>query len=133
MKRALAIAVVPAFVMYLYWPAALQGQAPRASARSGAAVEIAPAVHHDVSPPLREIPIERHPRPLHLHPVLPIPHGAVSDQPDPFLQTSIETLSLPATPGLNFDGIGVGFPGFAPDAAPPDPNGAVGATQYVQW
>jgi len=39
--------------------------------------------------------------------------------------------------GLNFDGVGVGFTGpagaFTPDAAPPDTNGAVGTTQYVQW
>ena len=35
------------------------------------------------------------------------------------------------------DGVGVGFTGpqgtFTPDAAPPDTNGAVGITQYVQW
>ena len=36
---------------------------------------------------------------------------------------------MPA-PGLNFDG--VGYPGVACSCAPPDPNGEVGATQYVQ-
>jgi len=34
---------------------------------------------------------------------------------------------------LNFAGVGNGDYGFAPNAAPPDTNGAVGATQYVQW
>jgi hypothetical protein len=32
----------------------------------------------------------------------------------------------------SFDGLGVGG-GYTPNAAPPDPNGAVGLTQYVQW
>ena len=33
---------------------------------------------------------------------------------------------------LNFDGLGNGG-GYTPSAAPPDTNGAIGATQYVQW
>lgn len=33
---------------------------------------------------------------------------------------------------VSFDGLGVGG-GYTPNAAPPDTNGAVGATQYVQW
>ncbi|HEX8118646.1 MAG TPA: hypothetical protein VF521_15330, partial [Pyrinomonadaceae bacterium] len=33
---------------------------------------------------------------------------------------------------LNFDGLGTGG-GYTPNAAPPDTNGAIGATQYVQW
>jgi len=36
-------------------------------------------------------------------------------------------------PGLNFPGVGAGDYGFTPNTAPPDANGAVGATQYVQW
>jgi hypothetical protein len=55
-----------------------------------------------------------------------------SAQADPALQQS----NLPfvsATLGLNFEGIGNGQFGFIPNAAPPDTNGAVGATQYVQW
>lgn len=35
--------------------------------------------------------------------------------------------------GLNFEGLGNGFANFSVDSAPPDTNGAVGATQYVQW
>ena len=37
------------------------------------------------------------------------------------------------TAGTGFDGIGNGAYGFVPNAAPPDTNGAVGSTQYVQW
>lgn len=39
--------------------------------------------------------------------------------------------AVSATAGLNFDG--VGLPGYSPTGAPPDTNGAAGATQYVQW
>ena len=35
-----------------------------------------------------------------------------------------------ATIGLNFDGVGQGFPGFTVASAPPDTQGAVGSTQY---
>jgi hypothetical protein len=48
------------------------------------------------------------------------------------LQSSPTAASAPATT-LNFLGVGKGFPGFTVNSAPPDTNGAVGATQYVQW
>ncbi|WP_162180413.1 hypothetical protein [Methylocapsa aurea] len=55
-------------------------------------------------------------------------------QPDPALQTSRGPL-ISVTPGLNFDGIDEaaqqGASGLL--AIPPDTNGAVGATQFVQW
>jgi hypothetical protein len=41
--------------------------------------------------------------------------------------------SAPSPTGLSFDGVGVGLAGFAPASNPPDVNGRVGATQYVQW
>src|SRR5437764_1389986 len=41
-------------------------------------------------------------------------------------------LSAP-TAGLIFDGIGTTLGGFVPGSNPPDTNGRVGATQYVQW
>jgi hypothetical protein len=34
---------------------------------------------------------------------------------------------------VSFEGVGVGIPGFVPTSNPPDTNGRVGATQYVQW
>src|SRR5499425_3323951 len=52
--------------------------------------------------------------------------------PDTALQTSAVT--APTVGNVNsFDGVGQGAFGFTPNAAPPDTNGAVGATQYVQW
>jgi hypothetical protein len=48
------------------------------------------------------------------------------------LQTSAGPL-VTTTAGLNFDGIGQGTYGYTVNSAPPDTNGAVGATQFMQW
>jgi len=48
---------------------------------------------------------------------------------DPAVQTKLSAPNMPS-PGLNFDGIA--FPGVNCNCAPPDTNGEVGATQYVQ-
>jgi hypothetical protein len=93
--------------------------------------------HFDESPPLRDMPVvppadggrRRHPVKL-LHPPRAVPRSFA----DPAAQTSAFAAPLVAvTAGLNFDGLGNGFPGFTVTSAPPDTNGAVGATQYVQW
>ncbi|HWZ46317.1 MAG TPA: hypothetical protein VNW97_22790 [Candidatus Saccharimonadales bacterium] len=52
----------------------------------------------------------------------------VHQQTAPFVPAAL----APAV-GLGFEGLGNGTLGFTPNAAPPDTNGAVGATQYVQW
>jgi len=108
------------------------------SAQSGETwgrAEVSSASRHDVSPPLREIkpilprfgaPHEK-PRPIPLQHV----EGLKEGQADPVTQSSANVL-VSATTGLSFDGLGVGG-GYTPDAAPPDTNGTVGATQYVQW
>src|SRR6266571_8903933 len=62
-----------------------------------------------------------------------IPHKH-KDSPDPVVQnfgfsSDIASLNMPATT-LNFNGIP--FPGVACNCAPPDTNGEVGASQYVQ-
>jgi hypothetical protein len=41
--------------------------------------------------------------------------------------------SAPSSTGLNFEGIGEGLAGFLVGGNPPDVNGRVGATQFVQW
>ncbi len=98
-------------------------------------------VHHDVSQPLRDLvkgaaaqpSAEQESEPIRR---IPVPVGVKpADVPDPVLQTSraeAPTLLGP-TPGLNFEGMGTGLPGFNIAGAPPDTNGAVGLTQYVQW
>jgi hypothetical protein len=50
--------------------------------------------------------------------------------------TALQTISLAApTVGniTSFPGVGQGDYGFTPNAAPPDTNGAVGDTQFVEW
>src|SRR5436309_5305278 len=91
---------------------------------------------HETSEPLRNIPPLPPQAGQHRKAVYHIPHHLAPAQPDPALQTQAGSLAAPAT-DKNFLGVGIGFSGpqgtFAPDAAPPDTNGAVGATQYVQW
>ena len=98
--------------------------------------EVSPDVHHDISAPLRDLVAAPVSAPRHKKPLRPLSSSAKGGPgggaTDPVLQTSATT-PLPVRVGLNFAGVGDGDYGFAPNAAPPDPNGAVGATQYVQW
>ncbi len=95
-------------------------------------VEVTAATHHDVSPPLREIEQRIEKRGFRIKPVGPIPHEPSVSVEDPVVQTTVGPLVGTAA-GLNFAGVGDGDYGFVPNAAPPDTNGAVGATQFVQW
>src|SRR6266581_9099642 len=95
--------------------------------------EVTPAVKHDTSPSLRDMKVPPRSdvpreRPLRLMP----PGQAITNQPDPVVQASAGPLVV-VNSGLSFAGVGNGNYGFVPNAAPPDTNGAVGATQYVQW
>ena len=104
-------------------------------------------VHHDVSPPLRDLMknaplVPQTQEEAEEVKLIPLPSGfKPADVPDRALQppfaaaaTSAAQTPLALTPGLNFDGIGQGVPpGFSIHLAPPDTNGAVGLTQYVQW
>ena len=85
---------------------------------------------HDVSPPLRDIPqLPVQLDPLH---VMFEPSGfpaPVSNRADTVVQSTMAPNAMPA-PILNFTGIP--FPGVACNCAPPDTDGEVGATQYVQ-
>jgi hypothetical protein len=93
-------------------------------------------VHRDVSPPLREM-VKLMPAPsLAKHeaePVrrIPLPSGLSMLPEDPIRQQTV----VPFTPvvGTSFEGLGNGQYGFSVTGAPPDTNGTVGATQYVQW
>jgi hypothetical protein len=108
-----------------------------ASAQSHNGVEVNAAVHHDVSPPLRDVhsapllPTIHGDRPLRL---LPSGPGGASPQTPGALQTTTGPL-VSTTAGLNFNGVGdtSNTPSNPCNCAPPDTNGAVGATQYVQW
>ena len=95
--------------------------------------EVSAAVQRDVSRPLRDIPISPGARRLTEKPLFRLPGGnSPTSAPDPVLQTTGGPL-VATSAGQNFAGVGNGDYGFVPNAAPPDTNGAVGATQYVQW
>src|SRR5579863_1694945 len=93
-------------------------------------------LHHDVSPPLGEMIRNAKPgeheeeeaEPVHS---IPLPLGLRPLLEDPVRQYG--TTGFSPQLGLNFEGIGNGEYNFWVEYAPPDPNGAVGATQYVQW
>ncbi len=70
------------------------------------------------------------------HPARPLPWLDGPGSPDDaVVQWNVATQAA-TTAGLGFDGVGQGFTGpqgtFTVNAAPPDTNGAVGTTQYVQ-
>ncbi len=97
---------------------------------SSSHVTVGHSVKNDTSRPLRSIrPIPIRPTPDHEanpNPQVPIKGMA---RPEAARQTRHFPNAMPGT-GLNFDGIP--FPGVACNCAPPDTNGEVGATQYVQ-
>ena len=116
------------------FPATAQGDHTRAQE------EVTKEGKHDISPPLREIePPLIQPGPAREKPLRPWRASRQSGAPrqvDPILQRSPSS-SIATTLGNNFDGLGHGFVGpqgsFTVNFVPPDPNGAVGATQFVEW
>jgi len=101
------------------------------------------SVHNDVSPAVRDLPdiqqsastvaAKHEAEPLRRIP-LP-PRLKPENEPDLALQhtTALAPGGLAPTAGLGFDGLGNASLGFTVNSAPPDTNGAVGETQYVQW
>src|ERR1700680_81270 len=94
-------------------------------------------VHHDVSLPLSEMikhapPLSLQHRPVEPMRLIPLPAGLQAIQEDPVIQVGSVTLATPAVTS-SFEGLGNGQYGFSVTSAPPDTNGTVGATQYVQW
>jgi hypothetical protein len=125
-KRSIAVTATLVLVGILPGATAIaKSSSPRA--------DVSAAVHHDVSPPLRGMaPASPTAHRLTERPLRLV--GSIgSDQPDGALQSTAAGPAVATTPGLNFAGVGNADYGFSPDAAPPDTNGAVGATQYVQW
>jgi hypothetical protein len=109
-------------------------------ARSGNPFDIEVIVEdgHEFHKPLRDVePPNKQTNPPRVMP-LGRPHpGAGSIEAADTVVQKTPLAAAPTTAGLGFDGVGRGFTGpqgsFTVDAAPPDTNGAVGTTQYVQW
>lgn len=100
--------------------------------------EVTPATQHDTLHSLRGVM----PRPddlaknPHAHPLHPLPFiDGPGNQTDAAVQGAGTGSFAPAL-GAGFEGVGQGFSGpqgtFSVNSAPPDTNGAVGATQYFQ-
>src|SRR5437762_1236216 len=132
-----SIAILLALVgLGLFSAGSLSAQAPNANQQSGGPT-VGASYKNDISPPVRNMPPWKASDLKAQHeanenPKVPYRHH---DTPDPVIQKShVSTLdllapSLPA-PLRNFNGIP--FPGVGCNCAPPDTNGAVGQTQYVQ-
>jgi hypothetical protein len=106
-----------------------------ANAESYGPPEVRPAVHSDSLPSLKDVIVRKQlSEKPHIIPVWRIPLHS-SGMADAAVQSNVATLTVPATLS-NILGVGVGFTGpagaFTPNSAPPDTDGAVGATQYVQ-
>jgi hypothetical protein len=88
------------------------------------------SVRNDTSPALRDMAlIAPHPWREHEVNLNPSIYKASTPKPDGARQTRRFPNNMPS-PALNFDG--VGFPGVNCNCAPPDTDGEVGSTQYVQ-
>ncbi len=108
-----------------------QNQTPSAFAQNGAGnVTVGRDYKHDVSPKLRDItPVHIPPKHQHEADNLPAIKTGHTNATDPVVQGSLALSAMPS-PILNFNGIP--FPGVACNCAPPDTDGEVGLTQYVQ-
>ena len=93
------------------------------------------AWHSDLSRPLREQPLVWPPKETeheaNLNPKIPHQH---QDGPDPVIQSSFwqRMINTPAIPSPLLTWNGIQYPGVGCNCAPPDTDGEVGKTQYVQ-
>ena len=120
---------------------AVLGADPFAAAQENPDIQFGESYRNDVSPALRDLPAlwpppapsdgqDSESREANLNPKLPLPlHVDVSD---PVIDHGEARLAPNAMPTriLSFDGIS--YPGVVCNCVPPDTDGAVGSTQYVQ-
>jgi hypothetical protein len=127
-KRLLCAFVLAACALLLSMPMIAQNN-------SSPAPTVTHAVKFAVSPPLRELAKLPQPAQYGFHEVNPlgrIPMKEFGKVVDPVEQSFAGPASNYSL-GLNFLGVGNGFPNYSVPDAPPDTNMAVGDTQVVQW
>jgi hypothetical protein len=135
-RSAMAVILLLSLALPLLVPSAFAQSGAQSSASSGPTT-IRRDIHHDTSPPLGEMIRNAPPPSLERREVeplkrIPLPPGLSQNQEDPVRQTT--TVQLPTPPiSQSFEGLGNGEYGFTITGAPPDTEGTVGATQYVQW
>ncbi len=69
---------------------------------------------------------------LNDHPIRPVPHGSAGGKDNVLQNYSVSTTSATVGNASGFDGVGLST-GLNISGEPPDTEGSVGATQYVQW
>ena len=113
-------------------PPTLEDQAPANYKGPHSDVRPVKAVH---TRPLRQLPMIPPALAIRREVHEPARPKAPTDAPTSgFTQTFAgPVLAAPTPTGVSWDGVGVGLAGFVPNFNPPDTNGRVGATQYVQW
>jgi len=96
-------------------------------------VTVGESIRNDTSPPVREMkqqPVFKPRKEANENPKIRQPH---KDVPDQAVQNSIAApFTAPNMPTADRNFNGMAFPGVACNCAPPDTNGEVGTTQYVQ-
>src|SRR5438552_2702370 len=118
-------------VLFLFF-VALASAVPAPAQQTSSNPTVIPPVSYDISPPLVDLVASAPPKAPTGHRNIPLRQPARPTPAPPAsvtLDQALQQLSLPlvsTSPGLDFDGIG------ADGVAPPDTNGSVGATQFVQ-
>src|SRR5205823_10187557 len=134
-RLVVALAATCALIAILVLPQIIEAKRRAANSAPQGRSEVitGSSVHNDKSEPLRDmkqLPIMRKPeREANENPRISHSHRDVTDPVVQNAATASVTANMPGTT-LNFDGIP--FPGVACNCAPPDTNGEVGSTQYVQ-
>ena len=137
-KLVLALAGTILVIAILVLPQVIEAKRARAALalqnqQGNSNVTVGESTHNDKSPPLRDmkqLPMTFKPqKEANDNPKLPHKHKDSTDTVVQSGETAAVTAAMPGTMA-NFDGIP--FPGVACNCAPPDTNGEVGPTQYVQ-
>lgn len=137
-KLILALAGTVLVIAVLVLPQVIEAKRARAALaalnpQGKSNVIVGASTHNDKSPPLRDmkqLPMTFKPeREANDNPKIPHSHKDSKDTVVQSGSTAPVTAAMPGTQ-LNFDGIP--FPGVSCNCAPPDTNGEVGSTQYVQ-
>lgn len=123
------------------WSCAALGALPMSSMRAqekpasnAGKVEVIHSYHNDISPPLRDT-APRSGQMMQQHEAAENASIVTEheDEPDRVVQQSTLPYRVrPRMPAPILSFAGIAFPGVGFNGAPPDPNGAVGQTQYVQ-